>query len=168
MKRILLMRHGKAEAPSSGQRDFDRELAGRGREDAERIGKMLKRIGRIPEAIVASPAARAKQTAEVAAVAMGFSGELRWDRGLYGSSGDAWLDALRGLPSGVEIALVVAHSPGIGDAAALLCGAGPGAFDVPTAGLVVLVAPVDRWRELRDGTAAVRWFVRPKLVAALE
>jgi len=99
---------------------------------------------------------------------MGFSGEMRWDRGLYGSSGEAWVDALRSLPSGVELALLVAHSPGIGEAAALLCGTRASAFDVPTAGLVALAVRAERWRELQEGSATLRWFVRPKLVAALE
>jgi hypothetical protein len=61
----------------------------------------------------------------------------------------------------------VAHSPGIAEAAGLLSAAPPGAFDVPTAGLLAFEAGVDRWRELDDGEAALRWFLRPKMAGAL-
>jgi phosphohistidine phosphatase len=167
MKTILLMRHAKAEPGVAGQKDFDRPLAARGREDALLMGRVLAKSGAVPGAIVTSPAARAKQTAELAAQAMKFGGTIRLESALYDSDGEAWLSALRVLPAGCESALVVAHSPGVAEAAALLCGAEPGAFDVPTAGLLAFHDPVDRWRDLGDGGAAMRWFLRPKLIEPL-
>jgi len=167
MKTILLMRHAKAEAGVPGQRDFDRPLAVRGNEDAERMGRALAKLGAVPDAIVASPAARAKETAEAAARAMKFSGTIHSERALYNASGDAWLAALRALPASAESALVVAHSPGIAEAAALLCGASPGAFDIPTGGVLAFDDAVDRWRDLGEGGASLRWFLRPKMVEQL-
>ena len=70
MKTILLMRHAKAEPGVPGQKDFDRPLAERGDEDALRMGRALAKMGEVPDAIVSSPAARAKQTAEAAARAI--------------------------------------------------------------------------------------------------
>ena len=167
MKTIVLMRHAKAEPGEAGQKDFDRPLATRGNEDAVRMGHALKKMGAVPDAIVASPAARAKETAEAAAGAMSFSGSIRWERALYNASGDTWIEALRGLPDATDSALVVAHSPGIAEAAGLLCGASPGAFDVPTGGVIALIDGIERWRDLGHGEAAVRWFLRPKLVERL-
>ena len=54
MKTILLMRHAKAERGVPDQRDFDRALAPRGTEDALRMGHALKKMGVVPDAIVAS------------------------------------------------------------------------------------------------------------------
>jgi phosphohistidine phosphatase len=167
MKTILLMRHAKAEAQAPGQNDFDRPLSTRGREDAERMGKTLVKLDAVPDAFVASPAVRAKETAEAVARAMRFGGTIRLDRALYFASADAWIAALRALPAAAGSALVVAHSPGIAETAALLCGASPGAFDVPTAGLIALDDPIERWRDLVPGGAALRWFVRPKLIERL-
>ena len=167
MKTILLMRHAKAAAGVPGQRDFDRPLAARGNEDALRMGRSLARLGAVPDAIVASPAARAKETAEAAALATKFGGKIQLERALYDASGDVWLAALRALPAAVGSALVVAHSPGIADVAALLVGASPGAFDVPTGGLLAFGAAVDSWRDLGPGSATLRWFLRPKLVEHL-
>jgi phosphohistidine phosphatase len=167
MKTIFLMRHAKAEPGVPGQRDFDRSLSPRGQEDAQRMGRVLAKLGCAPDAIVASPAARAKQTAETAARAMGFSGTIRLERTLYDAPGDVWLAALRTLPAAAGVALVVAHSPGIAQAAALLCGALPDAFDVPTAGLIAFEDPIERWRDLDGGNASLRWFLRPRLLEHL-
>jgi len=167
MKTILLMRHAKAEAGVPGQRDFDRPLAARGNEDALRMGRALAKLGAVPDAIVASPAARAKESAEAAARAMKFEGTIHLERALYNASGDAWLAALRALPASADSALVVAHSPGIAEAAALLCGASPGAFDIPTGGVLAFDDAVDRWRDLGEGGASLRWFLRPKMVEQL-
>ena len=167
MKTILLMRHAKAERGVPGDRDFDRILADRGNEDALRMGRVLARLGAKPDAIVASPAARAKETAEVAAKAMSFTGSIRLESALYNAPGEAWLDALRALPERAESALLVAHSPGIAEAAALLCGASPGSFDVPTGGLIALVDDTELWRDLGEGESALRWFLRPKLIELL-
>ena len=167
MKTILLMRHAKAEPGVPGQKDFDRPLAERGHEDALRMGRTLAKLGDIPDAIVSSPAPRAKQTAEGAARGMKFGGAMLLDRALYDAPGEAWLTALQALPASVDSALVVAHSPGVDEAAALLAGAAADAFDVPTGALIAFTAPIERWSDLEAGTAALRWFLRPTLVERL-
>jgi phosphohistidine phosphatase len=167
MKTILLMRHAKAEPGVPGQKDFDRPLAERGNEDALRMGRVLAKLGDVPDAIVSSPAPRARQTAEAAARAMKFAGTIQFERALYDAPGEAWLAALTALPESADVALVVAHSPGIDEAAALLTGAAPGAFDVPTGGLIAFYDATERWRGLESGNASLRWFLRPKLVERL-
>jgi phosphohistidine phosphatase len=167
MKTILLMRHAKAEPAVPGQSDFDRPLADRGTDDARRMGRAVAKLGLVPDTIVASPAARARQTAEVAARAMGFVDDIRFEAELYDAFGEAWLQALRALPAAAESVLLVAHSPGIAEAAALLSGAPARAIDVPTAGLIAFVQELSRWKELDEGEASLRWFLRPKLVEKL-
>jgi phosphohistidine phosphatase len=167
VKSILLMRHAKAETGSANQSDFDRALAPRGRHDAERMGKALARLDAVPDAVVSSTAVRAKETAEIAAEAMKFRGAIKTVARLYNADGDAWLAAIRELPASAGAVLVVAHSPGIEEAAGLLCGAPSRAFDVPTAAVLLFAAEIDRWGELQPGDAALQGFLRPKAVAAL-
>ena len=131
------------------------------------MGRALAKLGDVPDAIVSSPAARAKETAEAAARAMKFAGTIQFEHALYDAPGEAWLAALRALPAAVNSALVVAHSPGIAEAAALLSGASPGAFDVPTGVVIAFDGTVKRWRDLGEGGASLRWFLRPKLVEQL-
>ena len=86
---------------------------------------------------------------------------------LYDAPGDVWIETLRAFPERAESALMVAHSPGIAEAAALLCGASPGSFDVPTCGLIAFADETERWRDLGLGGAVLRWFLRPKLIEQL-
>ena len=131
------------------------------------MGRALAKLGAVPDVIVSSPAARARQTAEAAARAMKFAGTIQFEHALYDAPGDAWLAALRALPASVVSVLVVAHSPGIAEVAALLTGAAPGAFDVPTGAVIAFTAAIEHWRDLEPGAASLRWFLRPKLVERL-
>ena len=167
MKAILLMRHAKAQPIAPGQRDFDRPLAARGKEDAARMGRVLLAMKLLPGAVVASPARRAKETAELAAKALKPAPEIRWDRGLYDAPGEAWIEALRSLPKSVDVAMVVAHSPGIEEAAGLLAGAPPGFLDCPTGGLIGFESDIGAWSALREGGAVLRFLLRPKMVAGI-
>ena len=65
MRRLLLLRHGKADRHSAGG-DRERPLTRRGLEDARRVGEHLAQRGLIPQLAVASNAKRARQTLEQA------------------------------------------------------------------------------------------------------
>jgi phosphohistidine phosphatase len=60
---LILLRHGKAEDYNPGG-DGMRELVERGREQARRAARLLKKAGRLPEIVLTSPLVRARQTAE--------------------------------------------------------------------------------------------------------
>lgn len=61
MKFILLLRHAKSSWDNPELEDFDRPLAGRGLQDAPRMGKFLRKSKYRPEYIVSSTAQRAQQ-----------------------------------------------------------------------------------------------------------
>src|SRR5215211_5701227 len=97
MKTLLVLRHGKAQ-PDAPRGDWSRDLTERGRRAAKTMGELIQeRIGR-PDAIVSSDAHRAKQTAEIAAEAIGFDGQVVLEHAIY----EAWLpdliDVVRSLP----------------------------------------------------------------------
>lgn len=162
------MRHAKAELLAPGQRDYDRPLASRGRQDAARMGKALRAMKILPDAVVASPARRARETAEEVVKALRHGEEIRWDKSLYAAAGDAWLAALRKLEAKIDVVAVVAHTPGIEDAAALVVGASSGFIDCPTAGIIAIEADPPSWKGLQPGAGTLRWFLRPKQLEALE
>lgn len=60
---LLVIRHGKA-VDSHPQGDSARQLVPKGIDQAERIGRMLKRIDRRPHIVLTSPLVRARETAE--------------------------------------------------------------------------------------------------------
>ena len=61
---LIILRHGKAEAHGHPMGDSARELIERGRDQARNAGELLKRSGKVPDLVLASPLVRTRQTAE--------------------------------------------------------------------------------------------------------
>jgi phosphohistidine phosphatase len=167
MKTVFLLRHAKAEPAGSAPTDFERALAKRGHEDSLRVGRALKAMGEVPDAIVTSSARRARETAEGVAAAAGFKGSLKETRALYDTPGPSWLTVLATLPASADSALLVAHNPGIEELAAILAGAPPGFLTCPTAGLIAFEISATSWKGLGERGATMRCFLRPKLIEAI-
>ena len=62
MRRLMLLRHGKADRHSAGG-DRERPLTRRGEEDARRAGEFIRDLGAKPDLAVASNARRARSAA---------------------------------------------------------------------------------------------------------
>jgi len=169
MKTVLLMRHAKSDWGETGVEDFDRPLNGRGLDDAPRMGKALAKAGAVPDRILASPARRARQTAEIVAKASGFGGDIVWEEELYGAPGTVWLEAIRKLPDKAGTVLFVAHSPGIAEAATLLLAGrgGRARLRFPTGAIACVESTVDRWEGFAAGAGELRWFMIPRLIKAI-
>ncbi|HEY6926103.1 MAG TPA: histidine phosphatase family protein, partial [Steroidobacteraceae bacterium] len=67
MKRLTLMRHGDAQWKDPEVADFVRPLNRRGSGESEAMGRRLSELTLLPDLIIASPARRAQQTAEIVA-----------------------------------------------------------------------------------------------------
>lgn len=113
MKRLVLMRHAKAEHHHSGG-DHARELSPRGRSDAAKAGLLLASAG-LTHAIV-STAARTRQTFE--SLDLGLScDDAEW---LYYCGHQTLLHRIGETDESVSGLLVVGHAPTIPALAALL------------------------------------------------
>ena len=69
MRRLLLLRHAKAERSIPGTSDRDRSLIDRGRKDACRIGAYMASHALVPDRVLLSPVARTQETWKFAAKA---------------------------------------------------------------------------------------------------
>jgi phosphohistidine phosphatase len=171
MKTVLLLRHAKSEWGNPGLADFDRPLAERGLKDAPRIGQVLANYDFIPDKILASPARRAKQTAELVAEACSYKkAAIAWQESFYGGYSDDLIAALQGLPNSVNRAMLVGHNPAMEEAAAaLLIGDTDEklTISIPTAGLLCLDLDIMTWTDLEPGDAILRWYLIPKLIKAI-
>jgi phosphohistidine phosphatase len=126
--RLYLVRHAEA-AP--GDPDGLRPLTERGREQARRLGEQLAREGVRPDAVLASPLLRARQTAATVARALGSECDAD-DRLAPGATPEQIVAAASGRGNTV---VVVGHQPDCGLAVAALAGDAP---DFPPAGMAVI------------------------------
>jgi phosphohistidine phosphatase len=109
MKRLILMRHAKAEPESHSGRDFDRALTERGLADALLMGRVLGEAGFTPDVALVSSALRTRQTWEQAGKAWG-AVETVFQRELFHAPGAAMLAAAEARPE--ETVMLVGHNPG--------------------------------------------------------
>ena len=162
--RLMLMRHAKSDRSDATQQDFDRPLNARGRKTAPRMGKWLKKSGFAPEALISSPARRARETAQLVAGKLRFPEErIIWDDRIYNASLETLLAVIESHRDALSAALLIGHNPGLDELLAYLC-AGPLPLDeegrLLTTGAVAVVA-LDADRLLTRGGAELERLVRP-------
>ena len=111
VRTLLVLRHGKAQ-PDAPRGDWARDLIERGRRDARTMGEVIReRIG-VPDAIVTSDAHRARQTAEIAAEAMAFAGQVMLEHAIYEAGLIDLIEVVRSLPEEAGTVVIVGHNPG--------------------------------------------------------
>ncbi len=169
MKTVLLLRHAKSDWGNPGLTDFDRPLAKRGLKDAPSMGHILADFDVVPDKILASPAKRAKQTAEMVAQACGYKKSIAWQEDFYGGYSHTLIQTLTTLPDNLKRVMLVGHNPTMEETtSALLSGQDDGLeIRFPTAALLCLDLSIITWSQLEPGDATLRWFLIPRLVKAI-
>lgn len=106
------MRHAEAVMNGMG-RDFDRPLTPIGERDARHMGRWINETLLEPEAIFASTALRARQTAEIVMEELQQSHTIVYEDDLYEASIRTLLGFVHQIPDDKAVALIVAHNPAI-------------------------------------------------------
>ena len=167
MRRLFLVRHAKAELSSVGRDDYARKLTERGRSDATRVAKALAARRFLPDVLIHSGAARAKETAEIFAAAWQGKIALEKDAALYDASLATLLDRTLALADAHKSVGLVAHNPGLGELATTLSGSGAEpdlhllAAKYPTGAVAVLDFSVRRWAEVERGSGMLALYLTP-------
>ena len=117
MKRLILVRHAKAERRAQSGADRDRALTDDGRRDAAGLGHALAAAGLIPDVALVSPALRTRETFEALAPLLP-DVKLEPAPQLYEASAETLRRAADA--AGADTVLVCGHNPGVGALAAEL------------------------------------------------
>ena len=150
MKTLLILRHAKSSWKDQTLSDHDRPLNKRGKKDGPRIGRLLSDEMLVPDLICCSSAVRAMATAEAAANACDYEGEIRVTRALYHAGTDTYFEALNNLEDGYRRVMFVGHNPGSEELLEALNGVRE---SMTTAALAQVILDVDRWREVDEFTS---------------
>lgn len=169
MKTLTLFRHAKSGWDSPVSRDFDRPLNERGERGCRLMGAHARNLGLKFDHVISSPAVRCTETLDGFWEGYGRIIHPNWDRRIYLASGASLLDVVQDLPDEDAHVLLCGHNPGMEDLAMLLV---PDAKDnvlrdalevkFPTASLAELQLDIDQWRSVRENTAALSRFIRPR------
>lgn len=167
MKRLILLRHAKSSWADPSLDDFDRPLGNRGERDAPLMGLRLKARRERPSLILASPAKRAKRTAELLAQALDYPREfLQLEQTLYLADARDVLALAKAQPQQFSSLLLVGHNPGLTELVNQLVPA-LRLDNLPTAGLVAIDFPVERWADVEPTTGTLAYYDYPKNPALL-
>lgn len=168
MRRLLLLRHAKAERSEPGEADRARALVERGHADAARIGAYMASHALVPDRVLVSPARRTQETWKAAAAAFPRAPGATTLEKLYDATPHAILAAIRDAPASAHTLMVIGHNPGLQALAVMLIASG----DVdtrellreklPTSGLVIIDFAFDDWSRLHPQSGRLERFVSPR------
>ncbi len=172
MRRLLLLRHAKAERAVPSAPDRARKLDERGRKDAATMGAYLATHELLPDHVLVSPAVRTQETAKLAAAGWRPARETTTVKALYDAMPGDIFTAIQQAPAAAQTVLVIAHNPGLHELALMLIATGD--IDarealrekLPTSGLVIIDFAYDTWTELHPESGRLDRFVGPRSLEA--
>ena len=110
------------------------------------MGEWIAKQQAVPHLILSSTAKRAKSTAKKAAKAMGYEGEIHYDKTLYLAEPSAYLRVIRRYATTQTRVMLVGHNPGLEDLIQTMTGTSQ---PLPTAALADIRLDIHSWQELK-------------------
>lgn len=167
MKSLLILRHAKAEADSYDGRDITRSLASRGKEDAARAGKVLRKLELVPDLIVTSPAVRTVETVTELLGKLHHQPPVVEEPGIYEATAEALLGIIKKQNEGDRI-LLVGHNPGLEELIVRLVATSGGMQSwLPTCGMARIDFEVSSWSDIAAGAGSLIWLTNPEMLREL-
>lgn len=165
MKRLMILRHAKSDWNAGASSDHARPLNRRGTDAAMTMGRLLTRIGEVPDLIYTSSALRARETAMLAADAGDWDVETVELDELYGTSARAALAIAAKAPDTVERLMLVGHQPTWGNLIHNVTGA---SVAMKTATVAGIELHMDLWEHAPDAMGSLAYLLQPSLFTEWE
>ncbi len=162
MKTLLLIRHAKSSWDDTSLSDFDRPLNERGKADAPKMGKRLRKNNVKIDAFISSPAKRAKKTAECFINEYDRNpDEIIFISSLYDASVSDFNAAIKTIDDKYKSAALFSHNPGITLLANELI-SGADLDNMPTSSVFAVKADVEKWKDFSKTKKEFLFFDYPK------
>ncbi len=161
MKTLYLVRHSKSSWKNPELKDLARPLNARGKADAPKMGKLMKKLGEIPDLIISSPAKRAFKTASKIASEIGYQFKkiVKEDK-LYMAGQDEFFAVISKVKKSATRLMIVSHNFGLTIFANFISGSD--IVNIPTSGIVRIDFDIDKWKEIKQTKGKLIFFEYPK------
>ena len=160
-KTLYLNQKKKSDWNHKGLTDFQRPLNDRGNRDAPMMGKRLFDKHISIDAFIASPALRAKTTAELIVTALKKDpAAIIFAEELYLAPPTVFIDIIKKLSNDAASVAIVAHNPGIMEFAGMLTDNRIGIM--PTCSIVAVSAECETWVDFENAKKQFLFFDYPK------
>jgi phosphohistidine phosphatase len=162
MKKIIFIRHGKAEDPASEISDFERSLTLKGKSVSKLMAIKFREIENSPGIMITSPAFRALETSYIFAREFGIEPEkIITNSTLYYKMSFHYLPVLLSLTGeDTDSITLFGHNPSFTEIAGSLC---KGGCDfIPKCGVIGISFNIKTWPEIRHNTGKIEYFLKPE------
>jgi len=163
LKQILLVRHAKSSWDDPSLSDFDRPLNDRGENDAPIMAKKMKERKIKLDALITSPAKRAKQTCKYFAKELDIRKKKIVEvEELYEAGPDNFYNVIENLKNKWDRVAIFSHNPGVSSFANFLTDTH--IDDMPTCAVFAIKADLKKWKDFREAKKEFWFFDYPKNV----
>ncbi|MDQ6755930.1 MAG: histidine phosphatase family protein [Bacteroidota bacterium] len=162
MKTLLLIRHAKSSWDDFSLSDFERPLNERGKTDAPKMAKRLRKKEIEVDAFISSPAKRAKKTAEYFIKELGKKGDaIILVSALYDACINNFIETIKDIDDKYKSAAIFSHNPGITAFANQLINEAS-IDNMPTSSVFAIKANTDKWKDFAKAKKELLFFDYPK------
>ncbi len=161
MKRLIFVRHGKAEDESPEISDFERSLTLKGKVISRLMAQKLREKIKHPGAILTSPAFRALETALIFAEAYEIDAEnVIMNSNIYNKMNMQNLHSILSAVNEVtEVVTLFGHNPSFTQIANNL--SREGCDFMPKSGVVCISFNIMTWSDIARNTGTIEYFLKP-------
>lgn len=164
IKTLLIIRHAKSSWDEAALNDFERPLNDRGKKDAPVMAQRLKDKNIQINAFVASPAKRAKKTAELfAEVYENDKAHILYISKLYHAGPEVFFEVAEALDDTYNTVAIFSHNPGITEFVNQLDSAVQ-VDNMPTCGIFAVQLKDPSWKNFSKAKKEFLFFDYPKNV----
>jgi phosphohistidine phosphatase len=161
LKQLFIIRHAKSNQDFWGN-DFERPLNERGKVDASEMARRLLDLKIHIDALISSPATRAKKTAGLFAEALRIPiSEIIFFSALYHAPAEMFYEVISGLSDDFESIAIFSHNPGITYFVNSLA-TQIKIDNMPTCGIFAVAVNIKHWREFSKAKKDFLFFNYPK------
>ncbi|MBU1658438.1 histidine phosphatase family protein [bacterium] len=159
MKKLYIIRHAKSDWEDLSLSDFERPLNKRGKKNAPFMSKILKQKGVLPDAILSSPALRAKTTAQLFAKGIDFKKNIIYKENMYEADTGQLREILMMLSDADNKVFLFGHNPGFNMLVESFVNFHE---NIPTCGIVEIAFECKKWSQINASNAKLISFDYPK------
>ena len=155
MKRLTVLRHAKSSWKDRELDDFDRPLNGRGRRAARRMGREISERGMHFDFVLASPAARIRETIDGVAEHHKLNAPMHFEPRIYMARVAELIELISEVPDEKASVLLVGHNTSAERLVAKLSMDDETGLrrrveeKFPTAALATIELPIDSWKDMQ-------------------
>lgn len=164
MKKLIFVRHGRAEDTSTEFSDFHRSLTSKGKSIAKQMAQRLAEEEQKPGILVTSPAFRALETAIIFGEVTGIKPEnIILDSNLYYKMSFNYLQSLLSKTANdIDSIILFGHNPSFSEIPDFLCK--EGCEFMPKCGIAGISLNIKKWSEIKPGSGKLEYFLKPEKI----